>query len=112
MKAVRKVFSSQSPSSDVGWNGQVADSPPSWVCGRNTSVQSCSSSAFPARSLGFANFGDFCVRDRFNSTIEVVTINLRRWCMLGVFLLPAVTRLGLECQDLLSPYDEMHVCTD
>ena len=30
--------------------------------------------------------------------------------MLGVFLLPAFTRLGLECQDLLSPCDGMHVC--
>ena len=32
--------------------------------------------------------------------------------MLGVFLLPAFTRLGHECQDLLSPCDGMHVCTD
>ena len=31
--------------------------------------------------------------------------------MLGVFLLPAFTRLGHERQDLLSPCDEMHVCT-
>ena len=30
--------------------------------------------------------------------------------MLGVFLLPAFTRLGHERQDLLSPCDEMHVC--
>ena len=30
----------------------------------------------------------------------------------GVFLLPAFTRLGHERQDLLSPCDEMHVCTD
>ena len=29
--------------------------------------------------------------------------------MLGVFLLPAFTRLGHECQDLLSSCDEMHV---
>ena len=29
-----------------------------------------------------------------------------------VFLLPAFTRLGYECQDLLSPRDGMHVCTD
>ena len=35
-----------------------------------------------------------------------------RWCMLGVFLLLAFTRLGHECQDLLSPCDGMHVCTD
>ena len=29
--------------------------------------------------------------------------------MLGVFLLLAFTHLGHECQDLLSPCDEMHV---
>ena len=29
-----------------------------------------------------------------------------------VFLVPAFTRLGHECQDLLSPCDGMHVCTD
>ena len=32
--------------------------------------------------------------------------------MLSVFLLPALTRLGRECQDLLSPCDGMHVYTD
>ena len=32
--------------------------------------------------------------------------------MLGVFLLPAFTRLGHERQDLLSSCDGMHVCTD
>ena len=32
--------------------------------------------------------------------------------MLAVFLLPAFTRLGHECQDLLSPREGMHVCTD
>ena len=32
--------------------------------------------------------------------------------MLGVFLLPAFTRLGHERQDLWSPCNEMHVCTD
>ena len=48
----------------------------------------------------------------FNPTIKVVTFRLRGWCVLGVFLLPAFTRLGHERQDLLSPYDEMHVCTD
>ena len=48
----------------------------------------------------------------FNPTIKVVTFHLRGWCMLGVFLLPAFTRLGHECQDLLSLCDEMHVCTD
>ena len=68
----------------------------------------------PALSLGFTTFGwDFCVCDRFfNPTKQVVTFRLRGWCVLGVFLLPAFTRLGHERQDLLSPCDEMHVCTD
>ena len=48
----------------------------------------------------------------FNPTIEIVTFCLCGWCMLGVCLLPAFTRLGHECQDLLSPCDGMHVCTD
>ena len=46
------------------------------------------------------------IRPFFNPTIKVVTFRL------GVFLLPAFTRLGHERQDLLSPCDEMHVCTD
>ena len=37
---------------------------------------------------------------------------LRGWCMLDVFMLPAFTHLGHECQDLLSLYDGIHVCTD
>ena len=40
----------------------------------------------------------------FNPTIEVVTFRLRGLCMLGVFLLPAFTRLGHECQDLFDCY--------
>ena len=48
----------------------------------------------------------------FAFPIKVVTFRLRGWCVLGVFLLPAFTRLGHERQDLLSPCDEMHVCTD
>ena len=48
----------------------------------------------------------------FNPTIKAVTFCLRGWCVLGVFLLPAFTRLGHERQDLLSLCDEMHVCTD
>ena len=32
--------------------------------------------------------------------------------MLGVFLLPAFTCLGHECQGLLSLCDGMHACTD
>ena len=48
----------------------------------------------------------------FNPTIKLVTFRLHGWCMLGVFLLPAFTRLGHERQDLLSLCDEMHACTD
>ena len=77
-------------------------------------VVSSSSSAFPSYISGVHHFGvrflhmwPFC-----NPTIKVVTFCLRGWCMLGVFLLPAFTRLGHERQDLLSPCDEMHVCTD
>ena len=43
-------------------------------------------------------------------TIEVSTFCLCGWCMLGVFLLP-FTRLGHECQDLLSLCYGMHMCT-
>ena len=72
------------------------------------------SSAFPSYISGVHHFWwDFCVYDRFfNPTIKVVTFHLRGWCVLGVFLLPAFTRLGHKRQDLLSPCDEMHVCTD
>ena len=45
----------------------------------------------------------------FKPTIEVITFNLRWWCMLGVILLPAFICLGHECQDLLSLCDGMHV---
>ena len=48
----------------------------------------------------------------FNPTTKVVTFRLRGWCVLGVFLLRAFTRLGHERQDLLSPCNEMHVFTD
>ena len=76
-----------------------------------------SSSAFQARSLGFTIFGwDFCVCGRFfNPTIDVVTFCLHQvheWCMLGVFVLPAFTCKGHQCQDLLNPHKEMHACTD
>ena len=40
-----------------------------------------------------------------NQTIEVVTFRIRGWCMLGVFLLSAFTRLGHERQDLPSLCD-------
>ena len=73
-----------------------------------------SSSALPAISVGCTIFGEIFVYVTifFNPTVEVVTFRLCGWCMLGVFLLPAVTRLGHECQDLLCPCDGMHVCTD
>ena len=64
----------------------------------------------PAISLGI--FAYVTVFFFFNPTIRVVTFRLRGWCVLGVFLLPAFARLGHERQDLLSPRDEMHVCTD
>ena len=57
---------------------------------------------------GFETFAHVTV---FNPIIEVVTFRLRGRCMLGVFL-SAFTRLGHKCQDLLSPCDEMYVCTD
>ena len=37
---------------------------------------------------------------------------LQGWCMLDVFSLPAFTRLGHECVDLLSLCNKMHLCTD
>ena len=68
----------------------------------------------PAISLGFTTFWVRFLRmwPFFNPTTKVVTFCLRGWCVLGVFLLPAFTRLGHERQDLLSPCDEMHVCTN
>ena len=48
----------------------------------------------------------------FNPTIKLVSFRLRGWCRLDVLLLPAFTCLGHERQDLLSPCDGMHVCTD
>ena len=70
--------------------------------------------AFPSYISGVHHFGVRFLRmwPFFNPTIKVVTFRLRGWCVLGVFLLPAFTRLGHERQDLLSPCDEMHVCTD
>ena len=71
-------------------------------------------SAFPSYIFGVHHFWVRFLRmwPFFNPTIKVVTFRLRGWCLLGVFLLPAFTRLGHERQDLLSPCDEMHVCTD
>ena len=43
---------------------------------------------------GFFSFSFFFFF--FYPTIEVVTFRLRGWCMLGVFSLPAFTRLGHE----------------
>ena len=58
----------------------------------------------PAISLGFTTFWVRFLRmwPFFNPTIKVVTFRLRGWCVLGVFLLLAFTRLGHERQDLLS----------
>ena len=56
-----------------------------------------SSSTFPDLSQGFTPVGEiFAYLNVFNPAIEVVTFRLRGWCMLGVFLLPAFTRLGHE----------------
>ena len=65
-------------------------------------------------SLGFTILGEIFayVTVFLNPTIEVVTRLLREWRLLGVFLLPAFTHLGHECQSLLSPCNGMHVCTD
>ena len=70
--------------------------------------------AFPSYISGVHHFWVKFLRmwPLFNPTIKVVTFRLRGWCVLGVFLLPAFTCLGHERQDLLSPCDEMHVCTD
>ena len=48
----------------------------------------------------------------FNPTIEIVTFHLRGWWLLGACFLPAFTHLWHECQDRLSPYNGMHMCTD
>ena len=63
--------------------------------------------------MGFTIWGEnFAYVTVFNPTIEVVTFCLGGRCMLGVFLLPAFTPLGHECQDLLSLCNGMHVYTD
>ena len=70
---------------------------------------------FPARCLGFTISGEifaYVAVFSCNPTIEVVTLRLCGWCMLDVFFLPAVTCPGHERQDLLSPCDGMHMCTD
>ena len=69
---------------------------------------------FPATSLGFTVRGEIFayIWPFLNPAIEVVTLHLRGWCMWGVFLMPAFTRLGHECQDLLSLCNGVHVCTD
>ena len=64
---------------------------------------SSSSSVFPSYISGVHHFWVRFLRMWlfFNPTIKVVTFRLRGWCVLGVFLLPAFTRLGHERQDLL-----------
>ena len=79
---------------------------PSYIPGVH---HSSSSSAFPAIPVRFTISGQiFAYVAIFNPTIEVVTFRLRGWCVLGVFLLPAFTRL----EHLLDPCDGMHVSTD
>ena len=48
----------------------------------------------------------------FIPTVEVVTVRLSGWCILGVFLLPAFMHQGHKSQNLLSLCDGMHACTD
>ena len=74
---------------------------------------STSSSAFLAISRGLAILGEIF------ASVVVFLSNLRgshipsSWMVHGrCVLLPAFTRLGHECQDLLSVCDRMHVCTD
>ena len=68
---------------------------------------------YPAISMGSTLLGEiFAYVTVFNQSMEVVTFCLRGWLMLGVFLLLAFTRLGHESQNLWSPCDGMHVCTD
>ena len=58
--------------------------------------------AFPSYFSGVHHFWVrfLCMCPFFNPTIKVVTFRLRGWCVLGVFLLPAFTRLGHKRQDL------------
>ena len=58
--------------------------------------------AFPSYISGVHHFWVRFLRmwPFFNPTFKVVTFLLRGWCVLGVFLLPAFTRLGHERQDL------------
>ena len=75
---------------------------------------SSSSSVFPCNISGVHHFWVRFLRmwPFFNPTIKVVTFRLHGWCVLSVFLLPAFTRLEHKRQELLSPCNKMHVCTD
>ena len=78
---------------------------------------SSSSSVLPVIYLGFTIFREIFAYVAFfffffNPAVEIVTFHLCGWCMLALFLLPAFSHLGHECQDLLSPCDGMLVCTD
>ena len=80
-------------------------------------VVSCSLLPSPAISLGFTILGAIFAYVKFSffffcPTIEVVTFCLHGWCMLDVFLLPAIVCLGDECQDLWNLCNGMHVCAD
>ena len=46
-----------------------------------------------------------------NPTTEGVTFRLRERCVLGMFLLPAFTRLGHKCQDYAWTYVPKHTCS-
>ena len=70
---------------------------------------------FPAIPLGFTIrgeiFGNVTVFNSYSN--HRGSFIPSSWMVhAGVFLLPAFTQLGHECQDLLSLCDGMHVCTD
>ena len=72
------------------------------------------SSVFQIRSLRFTNFDEISLCPNFFWYLikKVTTCRLLGWCMLGVFLLLASTPLGYQHEDLLSPCNGMHACTD
>ena len=69
----------------------------------NSAMGQFSSSAFSASSLGFTIF---------NPTMEVVTFCVHGWVHVGCVFVGAIHPSRIECQDLSSLCDGMHVCTD
>ena len=73
-----------------------------------------SSSMFQPISLGFTTLGEtFAFVTIFLKSNHRGSHILSSWMVhAGVSLLPAFTRIGHECQDLLSLCNAMHVCTN